>query len=271
MIVPFANAADEVLKPQEIGVLDKAKNAFWKTFTGRSRVLPIFGTAIFDAAKKGNVDDLKSLLKNKENIEAEDGDGWTPLLWAVNNKHLSFVEALLSENANINNKGGGVYNPYPLSLAVENKQPEMVKILLNNNPDVEVKYRGKTPLIMAALLDQTEIAKDLLDHKAQVDAVDTSPAAKGGAASFTALSFAVGHGNEELTQLLLERGANTDAAMTIAKNRGRLAIINLLRQWSIITQKRLSDADVARLGSGEAAKYYEDFKNYALSQGKKAK
>lgn len=96
-------------------------------------------------------------------------------------------------------------SPEDLFELIMNGEVEKVHWLLANNElDLEIKNEdGITPLIVAALLDEAEIASLLLDYGAQIDM-------QADAAEGSALSFAVLGDNYETAALLLDRGANPD-------------------------------------------------------------
>jgi hypothetical protein len=96
--------------------------------------------------------------------------------------------------------------PEDLFELISNGDVEKVQSLLAENIlDLDGKNEeGITPLMVAALLNEVEIASLLLDHGAQIDI--QADVAKG-----TALSFAVLNDNYETAALLLDRGANPDA------------------------------------------------------------
>lgn len=71
-----------------------------------SKVSP--NTAFISAAKEGNAIEVRSLLDNGADIEANDkGYGGTALINAAPGGHLSVVQVLLEKGANIEAKGGG--------------------------------------------------------------------------------------------------------------------------------------------------------------------
>lgn len=59
---------------------------------------------------------------------------------------------------------------------------------------------GRTGLLKAADLRQLDIAQLLLNHDADVDAIDSD--------HYTSLLYASGNGYSEIVELLVERGAN---------------------------------------------------------------
>jgi uncharacterized protein len=92
----------------------------------------------------------------------------------------------------------------PLTLAAFFKHPEAVRLLLDRGADVHQRARNEQIQVLplhsaAADGGSVEIVRDLLDAGADVNA--TQP---GG---FRAIDAARQEGNEELDQLLLERGA----------------------------------------------------------------
>ena len=55
---------------------------------------------LFEAAKRGSLDGCQEALKIGASATHTGGDGWTPLLWASCNGHLSIVELLLDDKNN---------------------------------------------------------------------------------------------------------------------------------------------------------------------------
>ena len=52
------------------------------------------------AAKKGNEDIVKTLIKSGANVNLSDNEGWTPLIAAAYKGHTSIVKLLLASGAN---------------------------------------------------------------------------------------------------------------------------------------------------------------------------
>ncbi len=117
----------------------------------------------------------------------------------------------------------------PLMIAAAERHSETVAILLAAGADVNKRNRlGRTALMFAAFYGDVRIAKALLDHGADVDAVD-------GETSRPALAAAAMNGHLEVVRLLLDKGADTSirdregsTALGWAKKRGFTAVSNLL-------------------------------------------
>jgi len=107
----------------------------------------------------------EELIKSGANIDAQAGDGFTPLHIAVKNSMIEMVELLLKNKANSSIKTNTGHTP--LCYAINKKNANMVKVLLNNgvNPDEPI-ITGHTPLHMAANDNNAEIIKILLDNGA---------------------------------------------------------------------------------------------------------
>lgn len=94
----------------------------------------------------------------------------------------------------------------PLGFAVFFGQPQIVKALLESGAEVNTPSRESmkvTPLASAAAAKQTEIARMLIAHGANVNAVAAS--------GHIPLHEASATGNVELVRLLIENGANVNA------------------------------------------------------------
>lgn len=96
----------------------------------------------------------------KENIESEDKDGLTPLLYAVKNNNLINTEFLIKKNANINkkcNKGKSA-----LDYAILNKNIDMIQLLIENkierkNYDNYLYVKYKFPFLEDYMIEDIRI------------------------------------------------------------------------------------------------------------------
>jgi ankyrin repeat protein len=92
----------------------------------------------------------------------------------------------------------------PLHLAIFGHQEEAARVLLEHGADPNALSTNENvkvpPLGTAAFVRSTPLARLLLDHGADVNGR--------GEGGFTALHSAAQNGDEELQQLLLERGAD---------------------------------------------------------------
>ncbi len=157
------------------------------------------GPGLVDAARNGDVDAVRSLLKGGADPNQAAPDGSTAVHWAVHGDNLAMLNALLAAGA----KPDGVtrYKIAPLTLAAQNGNAALVERLLaaGANPDT-ASEEGQTALMTAARNGSVAAVRALLKRGAQV----------GLAESFrgqTALMFAAGEGNTDAAKLLLEFGA----------------------------------------------------------------
>ena len=103
----------------------------------------------------------------------------------------------------IDNKGskGWLKRKFYLKAIKENNVPEVQRLLRLGVPvDFLGLNQGRTPLHYAIENGQLEIVKELLKHNANVNATDTK--------DFTPLQIAVTKNNQEMIELLINKGAN---------------------------------------------------------------
>ncbi|KAJ5769467.1 hypothetical protein N7520_004026 [Penicillium odoratum] len=118
-----------------------------------------------------------------------------PLLLAAEFRCVEILQLLLSVNANVNSTDAKGLTA--LAWAVEKRHDAAVKILLEI-PGIYLDSRdlaGKTPLIMAATLGETNILNQLLNSNAAINSEDNEKC--------TSLSWAVANGHEQTVDLLL--------------------------------------------------------------------
>ena len=160
-------------------------------------------TLLMNAAKSGNVKEIKLLLKSGADVNLKDNDGWTALMYAVRySENLECTESLLDAQADISakNKYGSTalvlaacYNENPLILSKllskyksadkevlrslvfllseqnisESQQLAKLKYFIDKAVPLNVLYEGKTPLMYAAKFgNSTKIIKTLIDNQA---------------------------------------------------------------------------------------------------------
>src|SRR5271166_5870285 len=120
----------------------------------------------------GNRDAALARIAAGADVNAAQGDGTTPLHWAVYKLDAGLARALLEHGAKPDamNK----YGSTPLAEAVKVANARLVEMLLDAGSDVEVpNQEGQTALMLAARagsLDVAELTRFLVDHKADVNA-----------------------------------------------------------------------------------------------------
>jgi ankyrin repeat protein len=90
------------------------------------------------AALEGRTEKVRAFLSRGADVNAKDGDGRTPLMFAVINMHYETVNVLLDYGADVNaraNDGGTA-----LVLAASCGDPRIVRALLNRGADTNAKF-----------------------------------------------------------------------------------------------------------------------------------
>jgi ankyrin repeat protein len=191
-----------------------------------------------DAAKQGDRDAVRSLLKQKVDVNSAQADGATAVAWAAYRDDLETADLLIASGANVNTAND--YGITPLLLACNNGSAAMVDKLLKAqaNPNAASDWTGETPLMACASTGNGNAVKSLLFHEANVNAADARQGhtalmravarrhadvaralLEGGAdvnahakSGFTALMFAAQQGDMDLAKALVKAGADVDAA-----------------------------------------------------------
>jgi ankyrin repeat protein len=157
-----------------------------------------------DAAMRGDVTAVKSLLKENVDVNAAQGDGNTALHWAVYRDDLETARLLIRAGAKIDSRTR-VGDITPLLLAAKNGSGPMIGLLLKAGADTNApNANGTTPLMLAAASGKTDALKVLLDNGATVN---TRDAANGQ----TAVMFAAALGRGAAIKMLAEYGADLNA------------------------------------------------------------
>jgi ankyrin repeat protein len=116
-----------------------------------------------DAAQAGDVDKMKTLLKdNPELVNVGDEYGLTLLQWVAPGRHKDVAELLLARGADVNAKGNNGSTALHSVARCCCCEPEMAELLLGKGADVNARDReGKTPL-GRALAEGINYMADLL-------------------------------------------------------------------------------------------------------------
>jgi uncharacterized protein len=145
---------------------------------------------------------LKSIAAGAD-VNAAQGDGTTPLHWAVYKIDADLVRALLARGAkpDVTNN----YGSSPLAEAVKVANARLVGMLLDAGSNVEApNQEGQTALMLAARAGSLDVAEQLVLHGANVNAREKWRGQ-------TALMWAADAGSVELTRFLIKHKADVDA------------------------------------------------------------
>jgi ankyrin repeat protein len=166
-------------------------------------LLTLGGCSIHDAAGKGDLEKVKTLLRDSprlvscKNIYGQRMDGMTPLHHAAAADQKEMAELLLANDADPNAKDS--YGQTPLHWAARVGGTGTTESLLASKAAVNARTDGgKTPLHEAAEAGQGAVVKLLLAKNADANAKDIL--------GRTPFDFAVGKGREDVAELLRQSG-----------------------------------------------------------------
>eukprot|EP00435_Cladocopium_sp_Y103_P027180 s2143_g6.t1 len=132
--------------------------------------------ALHTAARLGHTETLDILLKSNANVNIENEEGLTPLLLAIQfdedwqYKYIETCRILIEGRADVNSRYDG---ETPLLIAAENSSYRIMYYLLEAQADVNAVNRDRqTPLHVVTLHCDLEGVKMLLDYSASLEATD---------------------------------------------------------------------------------------------------
>jgi len=164
---------------------------------------------VADAAMNGDLEAVRSLLRQGADVNAAQGDGMTALHWASERAETEMVEILLYAGGRVDAVTRiGHYTP--LHLASKAGSALVTRRLLEQGAKVQVETSpaGTTPIHLAAASGQTDVLEVLIEYGADVDALEA-------ASGQTPLVFASALNRAGAAAKLLEHGAKPGITTTV--------------------------------------------------------
>ncbi|KAJ9592428.1 hypothetical protein L9F63_015844, partial [Diploptera punctata] len=150
----------------------------------------------------GNVEEVRLLLGQKEDVNYQDPEKRSPLHAAAFRGNSLIVEALILNGARVNTKDSKWLTP--LHRACCSGSEETVEILLKHKADINARDRNwQTPLHVAAANNAVQCAENLIPLLPNINVTD-----RGGR---TSLHHAAYNGNHDMAELLLSHGCVVNA------------------------------------------------------------
>jgi len=127
---------------------------------------PVWVGKLHDAAKIGDLAEVKQLIEAASNVDERDVAERTPLSWAAGEGRLDVVQFLLEKGADVNARDFSNYTP--LQHAVLDAKFNAVKLLVENGADVNAKDNENISVLDDAIYrNKPDIAQFLKAHGAK--------------------------------------------------------------------------------------------------------
>ena len=153
---------------------------------------------LLKAAKKGSLQEVKTLLEKSAALTAKDQNGYTVLMYAALSGNLELVKHLVNRGADVNARDED--GKTALMFVSRLGNVDVMTLLMDHGADVNIRAKdGKTALMAAAAKGHIEAVRFLLERGADVHV----EAANG----YTALQLADEEDNREIVRLLESHGA----------------------------------------------------------------
>jgi ankyrin repeat protein len=202
---------------------------------------------VADAAEKGDIEALRTLIRSGEDVNAAQGDGMTALHWAAMREDLPMAQLLINAGANASSRTR-LGNYTPLHLAATEGAAELVRALITAGSDVKaVTTTGVSAIHMAAEAGAAEAVKALLSAGADVNTPDTYSAR-------TPLMFAASRDRVDAARVLIEAGADLTATSKVVDyaERADKDRVERARRYRMIDAAKPVD-DSTSMGAAERA------------------
>ncbi len=181
---------------------------------------------IIQAAKTGNVDEVKQFLEKGVDVDTRFKDGSTPLIFALSYGHRAVAELLIEKGADVNSRTK--HRATPLHIAVQTGLDSCVQLLIESGARKNPRScRGETPLHLAAANDHASIMEVLIKNGGELNETTNE--------GITPLHVAIQEGHIAMARTLLNKGAKVDAQgghgqtpLHTAAYTGHVALLELL-------------------------------------------
>lgn len=177
-----------------------------------------FETAL-DAAQKGDLAPMKTLLDSGLDVNATSKEGGTPLMYAVAASP-QLMELLIARGANVNWHGEDGLDALGMAV-IADKVAESEVLLRHGAKFDEPDKDGQTPLISAIILGHDKIARTLLQHGAKVNRADKD--------GMTPLMLAASMRQTEIVRLLLHAGADV-----LHQDKKGATVLSSTKDWFLV-------------------------------------
>ncbi len=167
--------------------------------------------ALWWAAGRGQNESIAVLLDGGADVDSRQAQGKTALMYAAMRGRAETVDTLLQHGATVDavDERGKTALLWSQE-ALQGSQVGIVRTLLHFGASVDQESRtGWTPLIAAALCGATDCAQVLIEHGADVNAVNGID--EDGVGGCTALTYAIMNSRTALVDLLIRSGADVNA------------------------------------------------------------
>ena len=182
----------------------EARAAGWRRSIRLASGVAGLAGPLHDAAKKGNIEQVKQLIAEGADVNQHDRRTGTALHWAATRGDAEVAKVLMVAGADVN-AASKVDSETPLHAAAFSGFGTVAELLLAKGADIEAATTGGlTPLHMAALGDGEAVAQLLLSHGADIRATVR-------AFGQTALHIAAEHGSTTVMEVLIAAGADVDS------------------------------------------------------------
>ncbi|KAK6499947.1 hypothetical protein TWF481_010303 [Arthrobotrys musiformis] len=187
-------------------------------------------------------------------LELEDDEGHTAVLFAVQNGHKDTVRLLVERGANLEARDS--FDGAAIHAAVARGYRSIVQLLKEKGVNLEVAdFRGRTPLLIAAQYGNESIVRLLMEGRVNLEAVDTH--------GTTVLAVAAGRGYENIVVLLIEGGANVNGqngagktALMAAAGGGYENIVSLLIKGGANVDGQDENGETALMAAVRCGNYF---------------
>ena len=159
-------------------------------------------TALHAAVNGGNKDVVEFLISKGAKVDARDTFRLTPLYYAALHSYEDIGDLLLDKGSDINADDGGWTLLYDAILYdyYGDKGKDAIKLLISKGANVNIKdSAGCTPLHYAIWMDYGDIVETLINNGSDVNAEDND--------GFTPYCCAVMRGRKDFVELLIAKGA----------------------------------------------------------------
>ncbi|KAL9014436.1 MAG: hypothetical protein Q9173_000918 [Seirophora scorigena] len=153
------------------------------------------------AVQERHMSRLQALLEEGADVNAKDVGGWTALILAADNGYVEAVEMLLRHGADVDISGRREWPA--LHWAASHGELMVVQLLVKNGANINANKNGWAPILLAAKKGYLGVVKFLMANGADTNSEDYH--------GRRALHWAAEHGQTRMARLLLDNGANLNA------------------------------------------------------------